>query len=429
MIELGIWSILGYIVGAIIGIIPGAGPFVAVTLAYPFLSVTDPINILAFYVSVLITTNFTNSVTGILYGIPGDAAAIITAREGNKLYRKGYGHLAVSSNSISSTIGVFFAIALFLLFLPNILQLFKFYNSIFQTVFLFLALFIVVMLSKQSKIVTVLLFVVGAFLAKIGIDETTYESFSTFGNQYLSLGIPFGAIMIGLYIVPELSKIQNLGIGKQKTIIKFGTDKRIIIPAILGSFIGFWAGLVPGVTNILGSYASGILVKRYFKLPVLKAISAAEAANNSGALSSLLPLLILAIPITGSEVVIYYLMLDHGFVFSTNAVIENFKPILYIIPFITLLCMWTSWQGFNLFGRVAYFYKEHRIKINIAIVTIISLMSIFIYPIKIWMIICISFLMILGYFLKRFDTTPIIYGFFITDLFHDSLIRALIIIS
>ena len=136
MIELGIWSILGYIVGAIIGIIPGAGPFVAVTLAYPFLSVTDPINILAFYVSVLITTNFTNSVTGILYGIPGDAAAIITAREGNKLYRKGYGHLAVSSNSISSTIGVFFAIALFLLFLPNILQLFKFYNSMVWEIFL-----------------------------------------------------------------------------------------------------------------------------------------------------------------------------------------------------------------------------------------------------------------------------------------------------
>lgn len=429
MIETFLWGLFGYAVGAIIGIIPGAGPFVAVTLAYPFLMLTSPINILMFYVSVLITTNFTNSVTGILYGIPGDAAAIITAREGNRLYRKGYGHLAVSSNSISSTLGVIFAVGLFLIFLPNILELFKFYNSIFQSVFLFTALLIIVFLTKQSKLLTILLFLFGAFLAKIGVDNTTYETFFTFGNSYLSLGIPFGAVMIGLYIIPELLKIQDLQVGKPRQIIKFGTDKRIIIPSLIGSFVGFWAGLVPGVTNILGSYASGSLVKKYFRLPVLKSIAAAEAANNSGALSSLLPLLILAIPITGSEVVIYYLMLTHGFVFSTQSVIDNFVNILYIIPFITLLCLWTSWQGFNLLSRVAYFYKEHKNKANFAIVTIISVMSIYIYPVHTWMIICISILMILGYFLRRFDTTPIIYGFFITDLFYESLVRALIIIS
>ncbi len=429
MIELFLWSIAGYATGAIIGIIPGAGPFVAVTLAYPFLSLTSPINIIAFYVSVLITTNFTNSVTGILYGIPGDAAAIITAREGNRLYRKGFGHLAVSSNAISSAIGVAFAVILFLIFLPNILQLFKFYNSIVQTVFLFTALLIIVMLTKQNKLVTVTLFAIGAFLAKIGVDTITFDSFFTFGNSYLSLGIPFGAIMIGLYIVPELFKIQNLQIAESKRIMKFGTSTRIIVPSLIGSFIGFWAGLVPGVTNILGSYVSGSVVKRYCKLPVLKAIAAAEAANNSGALSSLLPLLILAIPITGSEVIVYYLMLEDGFIFSTKSVIDSFSHVLYTIPVITMLCVWTSWQGFNLLGRIAYFYKEHRLKVNFAILTIMCLMSITIYPIKIWMALCISVLMILGYFLRRFDTTPIIYGFFITDLFYESLVRSLIIIS
>ena len=46
-----------------------------------------------------------NSITGILYGIPGDAAAAVTAHYGHKLLREGKGHMAVSNNAISSSIG------------------------------------------------------------------------------------------------------------------------------------------------------------------------------------------------------------------------------------------------------------------------------------------------------------------------------------
>jgi len=124
--------ILGVISGVLFGVIPGAGPFLAIATLYPLLQILDPFNILLFYISLLITTNYTNSVTGILYGIPGDAAAVTTARHGHKLFLKGKGHLAVSNNAISSTIGSVFAIILFLLFLPSIYNVFKFYNSTLQ---------------------------------------------------------------------------------------------------------------------------------------------------------------------------------------------------------------------------------------------------------------------------------------------------------
>ena len=114
-----LWCLLGIVTGVLFGIIPGAGPFLAIATLYPLLQILDPFNILLFYISLLITTNYTNSVTGILYGIPGDAAAVTTARHGHKLFLKGKGHLAVSNNAISSTIGSVFAIILFLQFLPN----------------------------------------------------------------------------------------------------------------------------------------------------------------------------------------------------------------------------------------------------------------------------------------------------------------------
>ena len=94
------YAILGIVAGIIFGIIPGAGPFLAIATLYPFLATFDAISIFIFYVSLLITTNYTNSVTGILYGIPGDAAAVTTARYGHKMFLEGKGHLAVSSNAI-----------------------------------------------------------------------------------------------------------------------------------------------------------------------------------------------------------------------------------------------------------------------------------------------------------------------------------------
>ena len=429
MYELILWAVIGTVSGILFGLVPGAGPFVATAIFYPFLSLMDSTSIMMFYISVLIASNYTNSVTGILYGIPGDAAAIATAREGHRLFRKGYGNLAFSTNAVSSTIGVVFSIAVFLFFITNILQVFKFYNSVVQTIVIFCSIMLIVFLNKQNKLITVILFLFGGILAKVGVDPTTFDTFLTFGSQYLALGIPFASVMIGMYIVPELLKIHDVKIESPKRLNINTVGKNTLGPTILGSFIGFWCGLIPGVTNILGSYASASIVKRFFRMPVLKSIAAAEAANNSGALSSLLPLLILAIPITGSEVLIYYLMIENGFVFSIENTITRLYNIIYVLPFVTIFCLWVSWHGFNLLGKVAYIYKKYKTFVNATILTTISTVSILTFPIHSWMLICILCFSVLGYKLRHFDTSPAIFGFFLSDLFNESLIRTLVILS
>ena len=429
MYDLLIWATVGTFSGIFFGIVPGAGPFIATALLYPWLADTVPVNIMMYYVCVLIATNYTNSVTAILYGIPGDATAISTAKHGHRLFRKGFGSVAVSSNAISSTVGVFFAVIVFITVLPNIINVFKFYNSLVQTAVITGAILMITFLTKQSRIATLTLFLLGGILAKVGIDPITFDSFLTFGNRYLALGIPFASIMIGMYIVPELAKVRNLNVDAPKHISKYAVGKGTAIPTLIGSFVGFWCGLIPGVTNILGSYASANIVKRFFRKPILKSIASAEAANNSGALSSLLPLLILAIPITGSEVLIYYLMLENGFQFNVENTLSRLENIIYVIPFVTAFCLFLSWYGFNLLGNVAYLYKKYKNYVNVLILTTISAVSITIFPIHVWMFVCILCLSVLGYTLRRWDTSPVIYGFFLSDLFYESLVRTLVILS
>jgi putative tricarboxylic transport membrane protein len=208
---------------------------------------------------------------------------------------------------------------------------------------------------------------------------------------------------------------------KTNSITKFGYAKNTLPATGIGSFVGFWCGLIPGVTNILGSYLSSNLVKTD-----INKIAAAEAANNSGALSSLLPLIILGIPIVGSEVLIYYLILTQGFTFGLDT-LPVFSDILYYIPLILGLCLFLSWSCFNSLGKLAYFYKKYKNSFTIGIVLFISIMSIYIYPVREWLLITLIVLSILGYCLKNLDTFPVLYGYFLTDLFWDNLMRVMVI--
>ena len=414
-------SLLGIIVGVIFGMIPGASAFLAMATFYPLLYYTDPISIITFYVSLLITINYANSVTGILYGIPGDPAAAVTARHGHKMLREGDGHLAVSSNAVSSTIGSIFAVGLFLLFLPSIFSLFKFYNSTIQVCVLLLAIVLLMLMSHQKIWKTILLFTLGGILAKIGFDNLTHQTWGTFGIEYLTLGIPFSSMMIGLYIIPEVLKFKDTEFSNENKITKFGYSIKTLPSTLIGSFVGFWCGLVPGVTNILGSYLSSSFAKSD-----VDKIAAAESANNSGALSSLLPLIILGIPIVSSEVLVYYLIVAQGFQFNVENLIQ-FRDVLYYIPFILFMCLGLTWLGFNHLAKIINIYKDRKTAFSVGIVCFISIMCAFVYPIKSWFIISLIGLSIIGYCIRKWDTFPVLYGFFLTDLFWENLMRVWVI--
>lgn len=416
-----LWCALGIIAGVVFGIIPGAGPFLAIATLYSIIALGNPVSILIFYVCLLITSNYMNSITGILYGIPGDPAAAVTAHYGHKLFREGKGHIAVSNNAVASSIGSLFAVGVFLLFLPYIYHIFKFYNSTIQVFIIFVAIALSMIFTNQRLWKTILLFVLGGVLAKIGFDNLTHTTWGTFEIQYLTLGIPFSSIMIGLYIIPEVLKFQKLDFKDNVKITKFGYSLNTLPSTIMGSFVGFWCGLVPGVTNILGSYLSASLTTTD-----INKIAASESANNSGALSSLLPLVILGIPIVSSEVLIYYLIASKGVTFNVDT-LNTFYDVLFYIPITVVICLLLSWVGFNQLATIASVYEKHKNISCILIIGMISIMSLNIYPIKEWFVISLACASALGYFIRNWNTFPVLYGYFLTDLFWDNLRRVIII--
>ena len=105
----------------------------------------------------------------------------------------------------------------------------------------------------------------------------------------------------------------------------------------------------------------------------------------------------------------------------------QFKEVLYYIPLILFSCLGLTWLGFNHLAKIINIYENNKTFFSVTIVMLIFAMSIYIYPVKIWLLITILTLSVIGYLIRRWDTFPVLYGFFLTDLFWDNLMRVWII--
>ena len=307
-------TLLGCLVGGVAGLIPGTGLLISLLAMYPYLLHLDLIGLLCFYIGLANVAQFTGSITAIHFGVPGESNSVPAVLEGHALAKQGLGHTAIVGTSLSSvTAGV--------LTLLLLIAMFPFYQSIFswfyQTnnqLFIFVfALIVFLFASKNKWYITGLLMLAGYLLGKIGFNEFTGQYFLSFNNTDLKTGIPIFPILIAFLVVPNILKKYNFeSIHSKKqsyknNIILYFTNFK---HSVLGTVVGFFSGLVPGVSTVLATNLSHKL-SRYLdktKGPSYKSLISAEASNNSAILVTLLPLVILGIPITGSEALLLSIM-------------------------------------------------------------------------------------------------------------------------
>jgi TctA family transporter len=101
-----------------------------------------------------------------------------------------------------------------------------------------------------------------------------------------------------------------------------------------GGLIGAVGGLVPGLTTIASShyaYTVEKLISRNYKKGHMPALVSSEGANNSGAVTMLLPLLMFGVPITLSEAIIFGILDAKSWSFAAQAPLAMFLDHWYIM--------------------------------------------------------------------------------------------------
>jgi len=416
--------LVGVGLGLISGLIPGVGNFVLMLLVWPFLSVFGIVELLIMYASMAAISQYIGSIPAIVYGIPGESSSYPAVAESRNLTTVQQVSQAISGSAFGSVVGSLTVVGLCYAFVEYTDLIKYFYSTKILVGLLLLVTLVMIFTVNNRWWVNFMLILSGIGLGMIGYNSYLNINFATFGNMHLYAGLPMPVVLICLFAIPQMLHHWNTEITKSlnKT-YELGRLYILNPVALLGStVIGFFGGLIPGLTTVFSSTAAYNASMLFTKDPV-KRIVVSETANNAGAFSMLLPLLIFGVPLIGSEAILLFLMEQKGF----NLVQFKFSDFL---PELALGLVVVNAVGFMMawpLSKIVPSFYKFDIKIIISLL-IIALFFVTLYTgymnySMTYYLVCFVVLAPLGVLLRNVDTLPLVFAFIIHNKLVDGLFR------
>ena len=405
--------LLGIVSGVVGGLLPGFGNLLTMVVLLPFISAWSALDIIICYAVMTQLSQFVGSITSLYTGVPGEASSMPTVIESKRLTSAEDFSYAASSTALGSAFASFVAIAACVLALPYLQNVAWFYRTEFITVLLIVATAFVCSTGSQSKFTNLVLLALGLLLGTVGWNSSMNTAVLTFGAVELFQGIPTEVVVICLFALPQLLQfVAQSTVSVHKLSMKL--PKMKMGNLTLYSVLGMIGGLVPGLTTVLSSqFAYAVASKR--TADAKERILASETANNAGAITQLIPLLVLGLPLVASEAMALNLMEATGFVATPDSAATMFMGIVPGLLFATIVGVVFAWP---LATRILVFLKMNNSSFRISILSFLVLVTLWQAHVDmqlLFVLSCILVLFPLGLVLRKFDTTALVFGFLISD--------------
>jgi len=419
-----LWFIVpGVLAGTIAGFMPGVGIFASMMILLPWLNSIGPMELIAFYIALASTTQYIGSITATVFGLPGEASSLPAVKEGNQMFKQGNGAFAISGAAIGSFVGSILIVALVSIFIGSLDQIYRIYNTKTLAIILF-SVSILICLTSEKKVLAIALAIVGYFLGRVGCRHIDATCFATFDNPDLTTGLPMISVVCALFVFPQLLKTHVIPDTKildvPFTLLHIRTYWKNITSSLRGTVIGFFAGFTPGVSTVLSSNLA-YNVEKWLQRKKGKytegnynSLVSAETANNAGAFTVLLPLVVFGIPLVPSEALLFELLMTKGTILGQNFTAEFFFSNLVLVLVITnFIALFLAWP------MAKYVCYMQKIPVNYFKIFVFALMiySIYINGVnsfqETYNLLVFFALLPLGYILRKVDTLPLVFVFII----------------
>lgn len=321
------YCFLGVFCGTLIGVLPGIGPVGAIALLLPVTFHVPPVAAIIMFCGIMYGAQYGGSTTSILVNIPGEASSIMTCLDGYQMARQGRAGPALGIAAFASFIAGTGSI-LGLVFLAPALAEYclSFGPSEFFALMVF-GLTTLIYLAQGSMAKAVMMALLGLMLACVGIDVVSAYPRFVYGILTLRDGLGLVPIVIGLFGASEI--LITLEKGVKRTIFETKIKgllpnlqdwKDSIFPIIRSSIVGFFLGIIPGMSVVIPTFVAYSLEKKLSKHPekfgtgIIEGVAAPESANNAASSGTMIPLLSLGIPCGGASALILGAMMIFGVV-------------------------------------------------------------------------------------------------------------------
>ena len=310
-----LFAILGVVMGTMIGVLPGIGPALTISLLLPVtFGMDNPAGAFILFGGIYYGAMYGGSTTSILVNTPGESSSVVTAIDGHQMARRGRAGAALTTSAIGSFIAGTFATLMITLVGPLFADFALRFGAAEYFAVMVLALTTVTGLAGDSMPKALFSTVLGLTLGLIGIDQLSSQQRFTLGIPQLVDGIDVVLVAIAFFAVGEVfwtaatwEKSKASIISRAGGLMMTREEWRRSAPAwFRGSVLGFFVGILPGAGSTIASFLSYNMERRFSRHPkefgkgAIEAVAGPEASNNAEAGGSLLTLLTLGLPASGT---------------------------------------------------------------------------------------------------------------------------------
>jgi putative tricarboxylic transport membrane protein len=332
----GLLAFVGCLIGTLIGVLPGVGPTATIAMLLPVTFGLEPTGAIIMLAGIYYGAQYGGSTSAILVNIPGEVTAVVTTLDGHAMARQGRAGAALGIAAIGSFFaGTFATVVVAGLAIP-LTRIASLFGPAEYFSLMVAGLAFAVVLARGSVPKALAMILVGVLLSTIGTDLETGVDRMTFGWAPLSDGIEFAVVAMGFFGFAEV--LRNLDDPDQGSIIKQAIGRiyptraelaQSAAPIARGTLLGAALGILPGNGAVLGPFASYAMEKRLAKDPsrfgrgAIEGVAGPESANNAGAQTAFVPLLVLGIPPNGVMALMVGAMTIHGIVPGPTVISRN----------------------------------------------------------------------------------------------------------
>lgn len=432
------WAVLlGIVVGALPGLTATMGVALLTTLTYKLVPDQAILTLICMYVGAI----YGGSRSAILLNIPGTPASAAAALDGFPLAKAGRAGeamgIATTSSAIGTVIGTL-ALAAVAPMLANVALDFHSYE------FFWLALFGVIisgqLTTTKAPVKGYIAGILGLLVAMIGMEGIHAHVRFDFGFSELNGGVGLIPAMVGAFGFAEVLNVmytRRVEMKRSKVdrvIPRFADIWRYKITSLRSGIIGTFIGIIPGVGEDIGAWASYAAARKSSKTPEefgkgsIEGLTAAETGDNAVVPGSLIPALTLAVPGSAPAAVLIAALFIHGVRPGPMIMIEQPQFVYSIVGMLLFATL-----GILIFGLLLTRPLLHVLRIPrerlMPVVFVLCVIGPYALTQRMFDVWVVLFFGIAGFILRRMDypMAPLVLGIILGDLLDKNLRRGLVL--
>ena len=432
-------TLLGIFVGSLPGLTATMGVALLTTLTYTLERDAAILVLICMYVGAI----YGGSRSAILLNIPGTPASAATALDGYPLAQRGQAGYAMGLATAGSALGTLVGILLLVLLAPPLANVALNFGS-FE--FFWLAVFGIVISAQltagTSPLKGYIAGLLGLMVAMIGSEGIHAHVRFNLGISELNGGVALIPAMVGAFGFAEVLTVMWRPSGElidskpenERTLPRLTDLWRYKFTITRSGVIGTLVGIIPGVGEDIGAWASYAVAKRFskerdkFGKGSTEGLTAAETGNSAVVPGALIPALTLAVPGSAPAAVLIAALFIHGIRPGPMIMIEQPDFIYSVAAMLILATIGIAIFGLSLTRVFVLILKVPR-ELLMPVVFTLCVIGPYALTQRLFDVWVMLFFGLTGFLLRRmnYPMAPLVLGIILGTLLDKSLRRGLIL--